>query len=369
MISLNTLVFPNTDIFKDRLYPLLLFCSPLHFLLPVEPDPTLSEKNETDIFMERGLCQAHTPEPLSENRDRFLHLVKDIENRKDDYAAQLSSLTMAAMTDPGRQKGGENRHEILSALLGGTAISTPEERQSNSETWQSRLVLAIAEILDREEELLQQHLQILDSSEIEMLKELRGDSETDDDDPFSQLEQIKERMLRAKPGEMKKRFKAWLQLMSRSPLPELDLWVATSRDSGDQVINAFEKRNNATAIPVLGLKLPLTISISPSHLVTQLASFHNDTKEIHKSIRSDLVRLATNKDYDPARPEFLIPDGTDWVDRWQAVLDNSFPESSHGRTDLTIFLLPESPIARLFNLRETSSGTCCHGLLGILDSY
>lgn len=369
MNSLNTLIFPNTDIFKDRLYPLLLFCSPLHFLLPVEPDPALTERGETDIFMEQGLCQAHTPEPLSENRDRFLHLVRDIENRKDDYAAQLSSLTMAAMSDPHRQKSGENRHEILSTLLGGTALSTPAELKANSEIWQARLVLAIAEILDREEEHLQQHLQVLDTSELEMLKQLRGDSEADEEDPFSQLEQIKERMLRAKPGEMKKRFRAWLQLMSRSPLPELDLWVATSRDGGDQVINVFEKNSDAVAIPVLGLKLPSKISISSSHLVSQITSFHKETEKLHQSIKSDLMKLATNKDYDPADPDLLIPDGTDWVEKWQAVTDNYFPESSHGRTDLTIYLLPESPIAGLFNLREESASTCCHGLLGILDSY
>ena len=342
MISLNSLVFPNTDIFQDRLYPLLLFCSPLHFLLPVEPDRAQSEKNETDIFMEQGLCQAHTPEPLGENRGRFLHLIKDIENRKDDYAAQLSSLTMAAMTAPGRGKGGENRHEIISTLLGGASLSTPAEMEADAELWQARLVLAIAEILDREEELLQQHLQVLDSSELEMLRQLRGDTETDEEDPFVQLEQIKERMLRAKPGEMKKRFKAWLKLMSRSPLPENDLWVATSRESGDQVINAFEKLYDTAAIPVLGLELPSQISISTTHLVNQITSFHESTGKLHQMIKSDLTKLAGSSDYDPTNPNMLIPDGTDWGAQWQAALNSSFPESSHGRTDFTNIYIAEN---------------------------
>ena len=175
-------------------------------------------------------------------------LLLDIENRKDDYAAQLSSLTIAAMSQPPSQKSGEKRHEIVSSLLSGSALSSDSDK-GEVDLWQARLVLAIAEMLDREEEELQQHLQILDARELDMLRKLQGESD-DEEDPFNQLEEIRTQMLKARSGEMKKRFRAWLQLMKRKPLPEHSLWLATSQDSADQIFNEYEKKTGTIAIPV-----------------------------------------------------------------------------------------------------------------------
>ena len=78
----NTLLFPDTELSKDRLYPLFLFFAPIHFLKPIESPPDSEEKAESDIFMDQQLCQAHTPVPLGKNRERFLHLVNDIKQRQ-----------------------------------------------------------------------------------------------------------------------------------------------------------------------------------------------------------------------------------------------------------------------------------------------
>ena len=84
MNDFKTLLFPDTDLSKDRLYPLFLFFAPIHYLKPIESSPGDEEKSECDIFMDKQLCQAHTPAPLGKNRERFLRLANDIAERQDD---------------------------------------------------------------------------------------------------------------------------------------------------------------------------------------------------------------------------------------------------------------------------------------------
>jgi len=364
MNSFNSLLFPDTDFCKERLYPLLLFFSPIHFLQAVEPDPESDERTECDIFMEQGLCQGHTPMPLEKNRQRFLRLIKDIRERKDDYGAQLASLTMAAMSSPSSAKGGEAKYEIISSLL--SSHSLPQSSPEQEELWQARLVLAIAEILEKDEDELQQHLQILDSQEIEMFRSLQGDDSADDDDPFAELQRIREQIETRRPQDEKNRFNAWLRLMDHHPLPKDLFWLASSQDSADQIINRFEKKTGEIAIPVLKLLLPAYIRVSPIHLLKQINDFHQETAQIGASIKEELCNLAQLEHYDPGSADTLLPGSTDWSEAWRLILDDHFPASSHGRSEVTIYILADSPIAELLSLKESSTTVLKHGLLGVL---
>jgi hypothetical protein len=368
MISFKTLLFPDTDICKDRLYPLLLFFSPLHFLQPVEPDPANSQKAESDIFMEQGLCQGHTPVPLEKNRERFLHLIKDIQERKDDYGAQLASLTMAAMSTPPSAKRGDSKHEIISSLLSGHSLSISSSTEE-IKLCQARLVLAIAEILEKDEDDLQQNLDMLDGQEMEMFLSLQDDA-GDKDDPFAELEQIKARMETRRPQAEKNRFRAWTQLISRYQLPEDLFWLASSQDSADQIINKFEKKTSGIAIPVLSLPFPARINVSTGYLIKQIKDFHQDAEQIRLAIKNDLENLAQVEDYDPGSAEMLLPGTTDWVEKWEIILEDHFPASNHGRSQVTIYILPDSPIPDLLSLqlKKTAVNPLRHGLLGVLKT-
>lgn len=366
MISFKTLLFPDTTISKDKLYPLFLFCSPLHFLQLVEADPEDNQQSDTDIFTEQGLCQGHTPVPLGKDRDRFLHLVRDIRERKDDYAAQLSALTMAAMSAPQAPRREEKRTEIISSLLAGHSLSQPTSPEE-LELWQARLVLAIAEMLEEDEEVLQQQLNLLDSRELEMFRTLQGNDGTDEDDPFVELEQIRAQMETRRPEDEKKRFNSWVRLMATFPLPPDIFWLASSPDSGDQIINRFDKEKNRSAMPIFRLTLPAKISVSTNYLVQQIKDFHQAAHRVHQKITNDLIELAQVDDYDPASVDLLLPATGDWSGQWDAILDNHFPASNHGRSELTIYLLPDRPIADLLKLQQTTHvpGSFKHGLLGI----
>jgi hypothetical protein len=368
MISLNTLLFPDTDICKDRLYPLLLFFSPMHFLQPIETDPERDKQADCDIFMEQGLCQGHTPVPLEKNRQRFVHLIRDIRERKDDYGAQLASLTMAAMSTPPSARRGESKNEIISSLLSSHSLATSSSDEE-IELWQARLVLAIAEILERDEHELQQNLNMLDSQELEMFRSLQGD-DRDEDHPFAELQRIKARLETRRPQAEKNRFKAWLQLMKRFQWQEDLFWLATSQDSADQIFNLFEKKTGGMAIPVLSLPLPAHINISTAYLVKQIKDFQQDTRHIHLEIKNGLENLARIVDYDPGSDEMLLPGTTDWVEKWNMILEDHFPASNHGRSAVTIYILPDHPIADLLslNLLKPDGAGFKHGLLGVLKN-
>ncbi len=366
MISFETLLFPDTDICKGRLYPLFLFFTPIHYLQTVEPDPESDQRTDSDSFMEQGLCQGHTPVPLEKNRRRFLHLIRDIQERKDDYTAQLASLTMAAMSAPPASKRGEARHEIISSLLASQSLP-PASSARDNELWQARLVLAIAEILEKDEAELRENLDMLDSREMEMFRSLHGD-DRDEEDPFAELEEIRSRIETRRPQAEKNRFSAWLRIIRYFQPPDGLFWLASSQDSGDQIISRFEEKTGSIAIPVLSLPIPARIDMSTVYLLKEIRTFHEASEQLRLEIGNELENLARAHDYDPRSTELLLPGNADWPAAWEALLEERFPASNHGRSEVTIYILPATPIADLLSLKQQGSAVSSftHGLLGVL---
>ncbi len=367
MTSFDTVLFPDTDIFKEKLYPLFLLCHPVHYLRTVEPAPD-RERTETDLFMESGLCQAYTPAPLGADRDRFQRLVNDIEHRKDDYAAQLTALTVAGLSASKRETGGEMRSEIISSLLKNHELQGDVVGYREMVLWQSRLVLAIAEILDREERVLLQELQYLDDKEITMFQELQGDSDEDGEQLFNELEQIRSKLQIPRPREIRTRFGAWLKLMDCKSFAEPDLWLATSPDAGDEIFTRYEKEGKKTAIPILKLTLPGKIEVGPVHLVNQVKQFHEAAVKVHDDIVSDFAEICQTSVTSPAPAASLLPGKGDYVEQWDRLVAEHFPASSHGTSSVTFYLLPECSIARLLALAADAESAVekKHGLLAVL---
>ncbi len=361
-----SLVFPDTDIFSYRQFPLLLFSTPVYYLQPVETEGVETE-NDGAIFISSGLCQAHTPAPLGEDRDRFQRLIHDIEFRKDDYAAQLSSLTMAAMSSKKDMSSREKRYQIISSLLGSDAAVPAKDGEDKLDLWQARLVLAVAEILQKEEAELNEELQLLDSQELEMYRSLKGGTGPDETDPFSELEQITARLNSARPQEMKMRFRSWLKFMRTAPIPDISLFIASSVDSSDQLINEFEKTNDHAPVPVLELPLPDRIEASPKYVAARIKDFHRDAVEVRGSIAEDLNRLIGSDSLSGDSTDNLLPTSHKYLDQWSELIEEHFPAGSHGRSSLVFYLLPHCNIAKLLQL--DTSGTSRqdpHGLYGVI---
>jgi len=349
-----SLVFPDTDIFSYRQFSLLLFGSPVSVLETVEPDSNENEK-EREILIDSGLVQVFNPAPLGEDRDRFLHLVKDIRNRKDDYAAQLSALTIAAMSSKDEETRGEKRYQLISSMLGAPPASLSEANKSELDLWQARLVLEISEILKKEEEELHQELQLLDGQEIEMFKSLHGDGDLDETDPFSEVQRISAHLSQARPREMNMRFRSWLRLMQKGALPEVSLFLASSTDAGDQLINEYERQHDGTAVPILELNLPERIEAGAIHVVSQIQRFHEQSQEVRKRMCRELDSMKTKDLASADSAEMLLPAGPDFLGRWNELVEDHFPSSSHGSASLLFYLLPRAPITDLLNLQADAA--------------
>lgn len=360
-----SLIFPDTDIFSYKQFPSLLFGSPLYFLELVEPDPN-GPRGDRHVFIDSGLYRAHNPTPLDDDKSRFRRLIKDIRERKDDYAAQLAALTVAAMSAKREKSAGEERYQIISSLLGRPTPPSLHEQEVQLDLWQARLVLAIAEILAQEEEELAQDLQLLDTQEMEMFLSLQGETGPGETDPFNELERISAQLNRARPGEMKMRFRSWLTLMRSAPLPDASLWLASSSDAGDELINEYEKQHEPPPLPILELELPDHIEAGPVHVVSQVKAFLDDSEALRKAICLDLNSIVNVRSLSADSADNLLPSSGDYIGQWGELINDHFPAGSHGRSSLLFYLLPDCPIAALLALEQAAgSSQPAHGLFAV----
>ncbi len=370
MNSFETFFFPETDIFNEKFYPLLLFFTPLHFLQVVEQGSSSVLNSEVDLFLKSGFCQAHVPAPLGDNRDQFLQLTRDISERKEQLVDRLRGLTADSSPTLTGSEPLDFKHGILSSLLqeyGVKHATTEPELQ----IWQARLVLAIAEILDSNEETLQEELFFFNEDEIATFRSLQEATDPIEEDPFAELGLIKARLEKSRLGSITKRFDAWLRLLQNRPVPPVKVWLASTRDSADQIFNRYTSTSKSHAVPVLKLALPAQISASGNYAVKQIKKFQQATTHIHRGLVADFERIVATIPYVPDLHESLLPYGIDWAEQWAEALDDFFPASSNGRNDITIYLLPDQLITHLLSLPESpgvSSGNTVHGLLAILGT-
>ena len=373
MNSYATLLFPDTDIFSENTYPLLLFFTPLHFLQLVEPGAEAKSgvDNETNLFLQRGLMEAHNPAPLGADRQQFLRLIDDIPKRKEQYVAHLGVMVAGSKTAPPDAGASHEKHGIVSSLLREYGI-LQQGPETNLELWQARLVLAIAEMLVSEEnalrEELSEQLAFFSEEEITALRSLQAQG-INEDDFFNDLQSIRAQLEKPRLSDTLKRFEAWLRLMKNQPLPPVKVWLASSRASAEQIFNRYELTRKTGAIPLLKLAVPAFIDASVKYVVQQIEEFQQATTAIHQGLVADFERVAKTVPYVHDSHESLLPYGTDWAGKWEEMLDVYFPASKDGRQYITFYLLPDQPIARILSLPESVGAShqhAAHGLLGIL---
>jgi len=370
MNSFDTFLFPDTDIFHEKYYPLLLFFAPLRFLQLVEPGSESDTYNESSPFIESGLCQAHIPAPLGSNREQFLRVISDIKEQREQYLTVFNGMTNDATHSPAGVDTTDLKHKIGSILL--QRLDAKHEISDKEQNlWQDRLVLAMAEILERSEEDLQEQLSLFSEEEISVFRSLQGVNNTIEDNLLAELENIKERLDKPQLEHNIKRFKAWLRIMKNRPVPRVKVWLAATRDCADQVFKRYETVDKRNPVPLLKLALPAHIDASAKYVVKQIEAFQLKTTRIHQGLVTDFERMVMTVPYVGDSHQSLLPYKTDWADQWEGMLDEYFPASNNGRIEITFYLLPNRQVARLLSLMESNDGMhdqIEHGLLGILGS-
>ncbi len=373
MNSLNTLYFPATALYSIRQYPLYLLFPKIHLIKPVEEDPADSSKESTDSFIKSGFCQVHTPCPLGENRKRFVRLIADIDNRKDDYAAQLSSLILASQSAVSTVDE-DSEQAIISSL------HHPGERQKQAQLtgkeeklWQARLVLAIGEILDREEEEIARNLAVLDDEQAALFQQLHGESQEMEEDelensPLAELNQVERHLNAAHSGNIKKRFNGWKTLFLESNMQQCELFLTDSQDGGDILLELYEKKTSMTAPLLPGLELPGLIGYTSEEALQSTLAFREENKELTTQIDQMLVELAHDEELTTENNGTLnavISTFTTLADKWNGRLETVFPARQFGRTPVKLYLFPNLACSTLIGASANDGPK--NGLLVVVD--
>ncbi|MBM9605637.1 hypothetical protein [Desulfopila inferna] len=342
---METLLFPDTRLSKNRLYPLLLLCNPLHFLQIAEVD-LLSPENNDPSLVEQSFCKVHTPAPFGDKLELYLELSKRIKTYKEQSAVA------------GTETGADTGMEGISSLLqkGAAELATGE---FDAELRQAQLILALAEMLDNEEESLREEVFFLDEDEI--ARNLVND-----------LEAVKTQLQTPRPESTALRFAAWLHLFRQFDItPGIKLWMASSRKAGEEIFKRYSSGAGKDAVPILKLALPSYFRESPQYIVQHIEKFHKSSAKIHQGLIADFERITTSSHYERGSLEFLLPYHTDWGGFWEAALDDSFPAGIYGRSTVTFYLLPEQLLPGLLSpagSEHRGADGQYHGLLGVLEN-
>lgn len=368
MQSLNSLYFPETVLPHHLRNCLLLFPDTLHLLQPVEPTAENTDKtSDDDIFMEQSICQVHTPSLLGKDRDRFLQLIEEIRTSKDGFAEQMSGLTLAHLSK--EQARGDNSHqEIMATLLGGKISPSDESIKESEESvlWQSRLVLALAEILDKEEAELAVTLADIDETEMALFEELRGEASanSDDDDPFAELMRIKANLSQPRPGALKRRVNAWKTLYTSGSLPEnFWLWTTAQEEAAELLINSYEAKAGRNAVPLLLLNLPEQMYMRETDALESIKKFQEKASKIREEIIEKLTIIVSKEHLNIVDPVALLPDAGTLARDWNDLIEYYFPEERFGCKKLDFQFLANISLDQLVRGEETAMLN--HGIVAV----
>lgn len=363
MNSLNTLYFPGTAIISLRQYPIFLLFQNLFILSPVESDPIEDGKESPDSFIKSGFCQVHTPCPLGKERNRFLRLVEDIKNRKDDYSAQLSSLTLAAMTAVASQEEETERSITRSLFAAPEPPSETKEKRAQDKLWQARLILAIGELLDHEEEEIALNMAILEEEEKDLFSELHGEEDGEEEgNPFEELARLQTTSRSSYTGNVKKRFEAWKALFLAGSSESCGVFLTSGQEQGDLLLDMYQEKTGQPAPPVARFSLPTFIGWNSGEACMTIRDFTNRHLPLLKSIEEQLSALI-NQEASLGEP---VKSVAALSDDWEKQLATDFPEEQFGRVPVSFYLFPGYSCATLFGKTTDGGDKGKNGLLAII---
>lgn len=367
MNSLTPVYFPGTDIYSIRQYPVFLLFQKIHLIRPVEDDPVDPGRKPSDTFINSGFCQVHTPCPLGENRSRFLHLVEDIRTRKDDYAAQLSSLTLAGMTRS-INNSEDSETSIISSLLSPGVLEAKAEQQKKEEKlWQARLVLAIGEILDIEDEEIARNLATLEDDQAGLFKELHGDSDSvDEESPFAELSQLESNLMTSHSGNINNRFNSWKALYLESGFDNGEIFLTQNKAGGEIILELYEKITGQQAPHLTGLELPGLIGWSGEEAHANVTHYSQNNSELLSRLHGLFTEVAAAGDYPTGQSEINTA-FSKTARQWCRQLEIDFPAEEYGRIPVTVHIFPSLSCKAIVGNAEIAGDRSSNGLLVVVD--
>lgn len=353
MDTLSALLFPTTTLESIKHFPLLLPFSPLAYILAVDDE----QQSHQDIFIENTFCQAIPPPSLGTDRVKFRQLIRDIETSKVGYASQLGMLTLASLTETNDSLGSPER-DILSRLVtdSGKTQNSSSQQQRN-QLWNARLILKIAEILDREEEEIAHRLTLLEDSNTALIRQLTGDQADDaeEDDFLREMSGMSREIRPPSRSSIRKRIEAWSQLVSQADMPDFQIWCSPFLDATEYIFDEYERRQHCLPEKILSLALPHFIGANVEQATERILQFRTLCQmDLPSFLDHSLTTLASEQKDQK-------------VSQWSSYIDEHFPISEFGRTSLTLYDMRPFPCSRCVLKNRPEDGLPSGNFLAVLE--
>lgn len=326
----SAILFPDTVPDEQVLFPLVPVFQPIVYCQPVENGQENGGKYSHlhEEFYRHALYELMFPAPLGADKERFLHLLSDLRHRGDDYAAQLTRLSLASLgSRSGREP--ETKSSILSNLLDRHGIRQAKHDMKELVLWQARLVLKLGEFFDEDQRLIRQEMEKIRAKERGLISELRKEPEYVSAfvDPFLSVS-VGDDSLQAL------RMKAWARIFALGEAsPEnCSIFITRNNDAFERLVEEYERISAKSPEEVLRLSLPACFP-EPSRLVELLQRFTEDAAGCLERITARLDRKSRDEELPGA---------------WENMVERYFPADSCGRRELNLSVLGGVSARRFF---------------------
>lgn len=347
MNDITACVFPETLPDEALLFPLVQVFGQLVYMQAVEDQPLDQDRSTPFIeqLLRHGTLRLHTPLPLGVQRQRFLALTGDIKNRRDDYASQLSMLSLAGLS---RREQQETKNSILTELLRSGKIAPCQEEEEQI-IWQSRLLLKLGEFFDAEQADLNSALRMISGRQDALLAALREEEDIllEPRNPGSGAGLHTDAILQH-------RLKAWSRLFFQETDPvqpqQVQVFITGHAAAFDILQEVFEKRRQQSPRLFVSLELPARGNPTAEPLPPTAPMQHC------AGLQAALTALIDPETSCPPQGQELPDPLTEGAAAWSRFIDTQYPAATHGRCRLDLFLFPGLSARQLFLESFTGGG-------------
>ena len=368
----SALIFPETEPSNHDIGKLLFFFNSLSYYLPTESDA--EGQGAQNLF--ENLCTGYVPAPLHEDLSRFNHLLGEMANgRSDDLARLFSSAKSPIATGQIRDRDEASSFSVLSALQKDNGQKA--HIQLKERLWQARLILKLAEMLDRRESEVRQGLARISSDEQKIFASLEGSNETGPDDPaqFPAQENLMHPKGKVEYPENYSaggsamlaplRIKAWAELFLADSSPNRPpVLVTNNPDNGSTILDRYENTWRKTPQKLFSLSIPLFPGLGSSEsayeqYIARRNKLRLAVKENLEYFENFLRKTAMLQDSLSSDKHKNISIDPEHIAAWEETVTIEFPSPATGYQKLDFYCFPGIPsdllVQRLFHLDPTSS--------------
>jgi hypothetical protein len=354
----SSLIFPETEPSIPDIAKLLIFFDALSYYLPTESE----RKNTRDNKFFAKFCTAYAPAPLGDDLSRFSRLLHEMESSRADELSRLFSAANAPIATGQIQDQDEtSAGSVYSALQTDTEPKTSilyKER-----LWQARLILKLAEMLDKKEAEVRVGLAQISSVEQKVFAYLAGSGEAETDAltglyghdklqyPKSDGILPNEFSLETSGLLIPLRLKAWAELyLADTSCPPPLILVTANQESSAILLDGYENIWRRDVKKLFSLSIP---AFNPTNIEGSWDQYLSSRNIFREAVQENMEHFAgfLQKTASINRP---APDNQDDarlaenVSAWEAEVKGHFPDTETDFKKLVFYCFPNISFAELF---------------------